>query len=278
MTDEELKSRLAEQQWTAYNIRLSDAVTTMPGTPAFETNVHWLAIRRMLTLLYGGRLDGVRVADLGCLEGGFSLALAQLGAEVTGVEARAQNFAKCRLLQDHFGLPKLRYVQADVKDFQAWRSDEYDVVLALGILYHLEDPVGWLRELAASTRAVLYVDTHFAPNDDGALARLEPGLRFLGPLETRRDGGWEYQGRSFHEYDTPEQRDGMLWASYSNADSFWLTKKSLMLLLLRCGFDSVLEHHDASAFWMDRFMTSFPRCLTLGLKTRALAPAATVRG
>ena len=99
------------------------------------------------------------MADLGCLEGGFSLAFAQLGAEVVAIEARAENFEKCRLVQEHFGLPNLRFVQGDVKDFDRARYGDFDVVLALGILYHLDDPVAWLRQVAGATRAVLYVET-----------------------------------------------------------------------------------------------------------------------
>ena len=269
---EELKARLAGQKWTAYNIRLTPEITTLPGTPDFmETHLHWLAIRRLLGALYGGRLEGLRVADLGCLEGGFSLALAQMGAEVVGVEARTANFEKCRLLQDHFRLPNLRFVQADVKEFDRPRFGSFDIVLALGILYHLEDPVGWLRQVAGATTAVLYVDTHFAPVDDSALECLEPGLRSLGRLETHVQGGLEYSGRWFHEYDTDSERDEMLWASYSNPDSFWLTKKSLIELLMRCGFDSVLEHHEHAVYWMERLATSFPRWLCVGLRSQAIA-------
>jgi SAM-dependent methyltransferase len=269
---EELKARLAGQRWTAYNIRLTPEITTMPGTPDFmETHLHWLAIRRLLRALYGGSLEGLRVADLGCLEGGFSLALAQMGAEVVGVEARTQNIDKCRLLEEHFALPNLRFAQADVKEFDVSSFGTFDVVLALGILYHLEDPVGWLRQVAGATRSVLYVDTHFAPVDDSALERLEPGLRSLGGLERRSDGGWEYTGRWFHEYDTEAQRDEMLWASWSNPDSFWLTRKSLIELLIRCGFDSVLEQHEHAVHWMERFATSFPRLLCVGLRSQAIA-------
>lgn len=271
MPDPALPERVSALRWTAHNIRLTPEICTLPGAPDFvETNLHWRAIRRLLSMVYGGRLAGLRVADLGCLEGGFSLALAQLGADVTGVEARPENIAKCRVLEDHFALPNLRFVQADVKDFETERFGSFDVVLALGILYHLEDPVGWLGQVSRATRAVLYVDTHYAPADDAAMAVLEPGLRSLGALETRADGDWDYEGRWFHEYDNEEQRDGMPWASFSNPDSFWLTKKSLVRLLIRCGFDSVLEHHEHGIYWWDRNTTAFPRWMCVGLRSAAL--------
>jgi SAM-dependent methyltransferase len=267
----EIRDRLAAQRWTAHNVRLTPEIVTIPGAPELSaTNLHWKAIERFLKALYRGRLEGLRAADLGCNEGGFALALAQQGAEVVGVEARADNIAKCRLLADHFALPNLRFEQADVKGFSRAAYGRFDVVLALGILYHLDDPVAWLRQVAEATGAVLYVDTHFAPVDDAALDALEPGLLgALGPMARRTSAGWEHEGRWFHEYDTEAQREGMPWASFSNADSFWLTRQSLFRTLHHCGFDAVLEQHEHAMRWLDRFTTSFPRLMAVGLKTAA---------
>ena len=267
----EIRTRLAGQRWTAHNVRLAEGIETIPGGGELEsTNLHWLAIRRFLTALHRGRLEGLRAADLGCNEGGFSVALARAGMEVVGIEAREDNIGKCRLLEDHFALPGLRFVQADVKSFHAETFGTFDVVLALGILYHLDDPVAWLRQVAGATGGVLYVDTHFAPADDAGLDLLEPGLRgAVGPLETRSSGGWQYEGRWFHEYDTEEQRAAMPWASFSTADSFWLTRQSLFRTLHHCGFDAVLEQHEHAMRWLDRYSTGFPRLMAVGLKTSA---------
>ena len=267
----ELRARLAGQRWTAHNIRLTADLTTIDGLPDFATtNLHWLAIERLLATLFHGRLEGLRVADLGCNEGGFSLALAQRGAEVVGMEAREENVAKCRLLADHFALPKLRFVQGDVKELRAETHGAFDVVLALGILYHLDDPVGWLQQVTAATRAVVFIDTHFAPPEGADLGALEPGLAGrLGPVETRSAEGWDYDGRWFHEYDGEAERDAMPWASFSNPDSFWLTKRSLLRAVHRAGFDAVLEQHEHNMRWLDRFTLSFPRCMVVGIKTAA---------
>jgi hypothetical protein len=274
----EIRARLAGQRWTAHNVRLTPDITTIEGAPDFEaTNLHWLAIARFLKALYRGRLAGLRAADLGCNEGGFALALAREGVEVVGVEAREENLAKCRLLADHFALPNLRFVQGDVKEFARETQGTFDVVLALGILYHLDDPVAWLGRMAEATRAVVYVDTHFAPPEGADLEALDPALRGrLGPLLTRASpelarasSPWEYDGRWFHEYDDEAQRDGMPWASFSNADSFWLTRRSLLRTLHQAGFDAVLEQHEHAMRWLDRFSTTFPRCMAVGLKTAA---------
>lgn len=108
LTTDALREHIARRPWTSHNIRLNDDVTTVPGQPDFlETDLRLKAILRDLGLCFGDDLAGIRIADLGCLEGGFSLALARRGAQVLGIEARALNLEKCMLLKEQFDLPNL---------------------------------------------------------------------------------------------------------------------------------------------------------------------------
>jgi 2-polyprenyl-3-methyl-5-hydroxy-6-metoxy-1,4-benzoquinol methylase len=275
LSEEALRERLASQSWTAHNIELLPGVFTLPGTPPFvTTNLHLLSMLQVLDLLYPGGLQGLRVADLGCLEGGFALAFAQRGAEVVAVEARPDNLAKCALVKEQFGLPNLTFREADVKTFEAGTFGHFDVVLAMGILYHLDQPAAWLDAVARATRGVLFVDTHYAPADDHALAALDPRLKAIGPLEDQSFRGWPTHGRWFEEYQTEAQRVAMPWASFSNPRSFWLTKGSLVATLrVLCGFEVVMEQYDHYALQYETFTTSYPRCMMVGLK-----PAGVVSG
>jgi SAM-dependent methyltransferase len=272
LPDEVLRRRLAEQQWTAHNIRLTSEVSTRPGEPGFmETDLRLHAVLRVLSLFYRDRLAGLRVADLGCLEGGFALALAQRGMEVVGIEARRKNMEKALLLKEHFGLTNLELLRDDVKNFTRERQGVFDVVLALGILYHLDEPVAWLRQLSEATRGLLIIDSHYAPADEAAMARLDPRLRQLGPLKVMEDRGSRYEGRWFFEYGEEADRESQLWASYSNRSSFWLTKESLLRSLLRAGFELVLEEHDYSADFYEHFTEVFPRGMFLAIKSSGFA-------
>src|SRR5205085_2970496 len=96
----------------------------------------------------------------------FSLALAQRGANVTGIEARLEAVRRAEAQRVALGLSTLRFVQADVKAFTAEAFGAHDVVLAFGILYHLDRPVEWLRQIAGATGGVLVVDWHYAPAAD----------------------------------------------------------------------------------------------------------------
>lgn len=54
---------------------------------------------------------------------------------------------------------KVEPVVADFQTVAAQDVGEFDVVLFLGVLYHLEDPVAALRKLAAVTREVAVIET-----------------------------------------------------------------------------------------------------------------------
>ena len=267
LSDRKLRRRLAAQQWTSHNIALTDQITTMPGQPDFiETDLRLKAVLRVLTLLYRGQLANLRVADLGCLEGGFALALAQRGMSVVGVEARVRNLEKAQLLQEHFELPHLEFVLGDVKNFTRDDFGDFDVVLALGILYHLDQPSAWLRQIAQATRSVLFIDSHYAPADEASLALIDERIAQLSSLERIEDGTDAYEGRWFFEYGEEVEREDQLWASYSNRKSFRLTKESLLRAVANAGFDLVLEQHDYSAALYKHFTTKFPRVMLVAVK------------
>ena len=270
LSDEQLQRTLADQHWTSHNIRLSPQVTTMPGQPDFmETDTRLHSILLALRLFYREGLKGLRVADLGCLEGGFSLAMAQSGMNVIGIEARQTNLDRALLLKEHFELSNLEFRRDDVKNFTRENYGTFDIVLALGILYHLDEPIKWLRQLAEVTDGLLIIDSHFAPSDDAGLALLDPKLSGLGPIQQIEDEETTYEGRWYEDVSEWLDLETQVWSSYSNASSFWLTKDSLLCGLKRAGFELVFEQHDS---WGDLdvykyFSTHYVRGVFLAIKS-----------
>ena len=269
LTNEELVRELNGQTWTSHNIRLGPELTTLPGRPDFETDLRLRAIVRFLTATYRGKLAGLRVADLGSLEGGFSLALAQRNMDVTGIEARRKNLEKAQLIKKHFGLPRLEFVLDDVKNFSREKYGMFDVVLALGILYHLDAPASWLDQISKATKNVLVIESHYAPQDDEGVGRLDERLRNLGPLKQEEHHGEIYEGRWYFEYGSEHDRENQLWASYSNRSSFWLTKESLLRATRNAGFDLVFEQHDYSIDSYKFHTETFSRGLFCALRSES---------
>jgi len=95
-----------------------------------------------------------RALDLACNEGWWSHRLVEWGAaEVIAIEARSETLRRARALRDHAGIAAgrldLRIGDATVADPRELGT--FDVVLCLGLLYHLEDPIGMLRRARALT-------------------------------------------------------------------------------------------------------------------------------
>ena len=266
-SDEELRAELRARPWTAYNIPLSEGVSTLPGTPSFFEDARVLAITRTLRAFFGSDLGSVRIADLGCLEGGFSIALALAGAQVVGFDAREENLRRARFAAAHFELDTLEFRQLDVKGLRADREGRFDVVLVLGLLYHLDRPVEWLAQIAPMASRLLVVDTHVAPPDDAALARLHESIARVGGLERITVAGTAYSGRWFREVEPGATIEDARWAAWSNRYSFWLTRESLCLAIQRAGCDLVYEQQDWMLDQWERCNVELARRLVVGVKS-----------
>lgn len=228
--------------FTAHNIVLPDGSETLPGkVPVADDGITRAALRDLSLAFPGVPRDQVRVADLGCLEGGHSAAMAQAGYDVTGFEVRAENILCCRYAAERMGLPNLRYVQADVRDVVTG-PDEWDAVFCCGLLYHLGEPVSFLRDLGRATRKLVVVQTHYSTRPDSV-----------------------HEGHQGHWYEEGTGR----WESWKNDRSFWLTRLELLSVMRASGFDAVFEQLDYLENILDGRDCSGPdeRSMFVGMKT-----------
>ena len=205
MTTRPTLDQLRGLHWTSHNIELAPGVCTLPDQPLLRDDARARSIHRELLRFAapGGTLSGQRALDLGCLEGGYSLELALDGVQVLGVEGRESNFVKCQALAAHFALPQLRFELCDVKALTTERHGRFDLVLCLGLLYHLDEPVRFLKTLGhelTNERAVMFLDTHVAPPDDAAMADFQ-NRAALSDMQRVVDDGHVYAGRWYGEYD-----------------------------------------------------------------------------
>src|SRR5437764_1400484 len=66
--------------------------------------------KRVLDVVFPGDKSRIRLADLGCLEGGFAVEFARMGFRVLGLDVRESNLAACRYVKAHTNLPNLEFV------------------------------------------------------------------------------------------------------------------------------------------------------------------------
>ena len=105
---------------------------------------------------------GATALDLACNEGWFSHRLLEWGASrVVGVDVRELNIRRAALLRDHFGIPaeRLELRHGDVFEIDAAELGKYDVVLVLGLIYHVENPMGVLRLARHCSRRLCVVES-----------------------------------------------------------------------------------------------------------------------
>jgi 2-polyprenyl-3-methyl-5-hydroxy-6-metoxy-1,4-benzoquinol methylase len=112
-----------------------------------------VSAKRILETVLPSDKSRVRVADLGCLEGGYAVEFARKRSQVLGVEVRESNMAACRHVQSGLNLPNLQFVQDN-----AWnvaKHGPFDAIFCCGLLYHLERPKEFLQTLSDITTKLL---------------------------------------------------------------------------------------------------------------------------
>jgi SAM-dependent methyltransferase len=243
--------------FTAHNIRLKDGSRTKPEARYLMEEDPWLvSARRVLDAVLPGERTRLRLVDLGCLEGGYSVEFCRMGFNVLGIDVRQENIDVCNHVAARTGLSNLAFAKDNVLNISSHGT--FDVSFCCGLLYHLDRPRDFLKTLGAVTRKVLIVQTHFAPDNYlpgeslprpmrravQELLRVQARKSSLSPNDTNEG----LTGRWFQEFANEEafsKREGNKWASWDNKKSFWLHRSSLLQAISEAGFDLVMEQFDS---------------------------------
>lgn len=97
------------------------------------------------------KLDGTVAVDIGCGGGILTEAMAQAGAQVTGIDMAEGPLSVARLHQIESGA-EVDYRQATAEELVASESGRYDVVTCLEMLEHVPDPAAVIRSCAELAR------------------------------------------------------------------------------------------------------------------------------
>jgi SAM-dependent methyltransferase len=239
--------------FTAHNIRLDDGTCTKPDEPLTMESYPWfLAARRVLEQALPGDKSRYRIADLGCLEGGYAVEFARMGFQTVGLDVRASNLAACAHVKSRTILPNLEFRQDDARNIEA--HGVFDAIFCCGLLYHLEHPRAFLQSLGRVTRRVVMVQTHFSVAHSAARLPLPPGLR-RSWARLFRTGGSPYrlsrlttheglEGQWYTEFARDDEfahREEARWSSWDNRRSFWIRREHLVQAIREAGFDFVAE-------------------------------------
>jgi 2-polyprenyl-3-methyl-5-hydroxy-6-metoxy-1,4-benzoquinol methylase len=125
-------------------------------------------------------LRGARVLDLGCWDGFYSFEAERRGAKVVAVDCwTPENFFRAR---DHLK-SKVEFHELSVYECTREKLGSFDIVLFLGVLYHLRHPLLALERICELSGDIAVVESHAIDNLAGTL---HPIMEFY---ETTELGG-----------------------------------------------------------------------------------------
>lgn len=119
--------------------------------------------RRLQLLRIPQDLTGLSVLDIGAWHGYFSFECERRGADrVLAVDSFAwDHFGMDEFLAAHERLgSRVEHRRLDVHELDVDEVGQFDLVLFLGVFYHLRNPVAALERIARVTRRLLVCETH----------------------------------------------------------------------------------------------------------------------
>ncbi|HET7209286.1 MAG TPA: methyltransferase domain-containing protein [Terriglobales bacterium] len=130
----------------------------------------------------GGSLRGKRVLDIACNSGFWSIQCALLGAEVVGFDGRPELIEQAALIKSIVGVSNVQFKVLDFWDISPQVLEgTFDVVLNLGILYHLAEPLKALQLTGSIARDYILLDTEVYPSREAVVK-----LRWEQPTDIRK--------------------------------------------------------------------------------------------
>src|SRR5215211_7034375 len=163
MQDEEIRQKIASFPRWHYQFDLRGNLTPIHK----EGRVNRHTQRKKLFFdpvvrLFGGSLEGKRVLDLASNAGYWSLASIEAGADyVLGIEGRQMHVDQANLVFEVKEVERDRYdfVLGDIFETDIRQFGTFDVVLCLGLMYHISKPVELMEKISEVNDDVLAIDT-----------------------------------------------------------------------------------------------------------------------
>ncbi len=180
----DLLEQVRERQWF-YTFELPDGSVTPTYHDGELDAIHhtrWRMLEHTLEGVYPEGFSRLSAIDLAAHQGWFASRLARAGLrEVTCVDQRESHVSDSRLIAEVLGYREMGFIHSDIFDLDTDALGTYDLVLMLGLLYHLENPVGALRLARALCSDLCVIETQVVPGMSGMVDF--GSYRFVRPLK-----------------------------------------------------------------------------------------------
>ena len=172
------------------------------------------------------RFDGMRVLELGPLEGAHTYQLEKLGAaSILAIEANADAFLKCLITKEILSLGAAKFVYGDFCEYLKTTNKEFDLVFCCGVLYHMSDPIGLIESISRVTdRCFIWTHYYDSAHYPGAARKVYSNSH--------------YSGIKFYVADYDNMDCGRFWGGNRSA-SVWLDRDDIISTFRRVGFNRI---------------------------------------
>ncbi len=177
-----MRSMIAEHDTWYHQIDLGSGVVT-PGTHQSKLGLSYLD-----DLGLPSDCSGMSVLDIGCRDGFYAFEMERRGAEVTAMDYISPHLSGFLIAQKILG-SGVRHLTKNVYDLDPEKQGHLDIVLFLGVLYHLRNPLLALDRVRRVCKpgAMMFVETQLVAGGPAHKSR-EPLWQFFPRAALRDDG------------------------------------------------------------------------------------------
>lgn len=165
-----LINQVHSREWF-YSYHLPDGSSTQTTHNADIQVIHdtrWQMLESYLDNNLGMDRSDLSALDLASHQGWFAYKMARAGfSSVLGIDARQSHVDDSTLISDIYEFDHLTFQKGDIHELTPAQLGQFDVVLMLGLLYHLENPVGALRAARQLCKNLCIIETQIVPGMTG---------------------------------------------------------------------------------------------------------------
>ena len=226
--EDEIRRRVAELGQWFHNLDLRGVQTAPDHFLGDYPQVKWQRFAHALP----ADLSGQSVLDVGCNAGFYSIQMKKRGAaRVVGIDTDEKYLDQARFAA------KVNGLEIEFRNLSVYRvaelREQFDLVLFMGVLYHLRHPLLALDLLHEHVVAELFVAQSMLR---GSRQRIDPPADF---------DFWEedvFEGKNFPRLYFVEKR-------YANdPTNWWIPNQSCFEAMLRSAGFAILDHPEAEVF------------------------------
>ncbi len=149
-------NRLDQIQAWNHNFELPNGLTTSRAEQ-ISHGKNLVKYERISKIFDNLNINDMKVLDMGCNEGFFSIKMEERGADVTGIDIDSRRIEKAKFIKDLIRPDSsIQYKNIDIYSDKVKELDEFDLCLCLGFIHRIPDPFTAISILASKADIIIF--------------------------------------------------------------------------------------------------------------------------